>query len=775
MASAAAKSDPSYDKAADRSDVDILEELRERRTYATRAWEQVRKEGTTDVMCVAGDVWEALDPAGLAQREAAKRPHIAPDELGQYVNQIANDVRQNKRAIKVTPIDTDASDKTADFRRDYIRQVEYESNAQREVYSPIFEDALTRGYGFGRVVAKRTNPLSKNQKLGLEAFPNPDVVLVDPDGAMLSPDCAKIQYAFVLDSLTKKQFRRDFPNATVTDFTDDHRRTAPDWVQGERITVAEYWAIENVRRRVVFFKEAPEVGFYEYKIPGGRAIDALVDSDEWVDEPHVCQYLTNGIELLAKPGAKKRIPWPGASIPIFSCFGKVLYVQTGTGTERRLMSMVRLARHPFMAYCYTRTSQVEVIGSVPRATWVGYEGQFRGHENEWAEAAHVPKPFLVVKPFTTEVTGVTPLPLPTRQNWDPPLQNLEMQAEAFRRAIQAAMGTSPLPTEAQRQNQKSGKALDRIESSGQKGSYHFVDHLDGMITRAGVILNEQIAHRLDTKRQITVRKPDDQSAQVTINDPDDPESPRTDAGDHDITLSVGPAYTDERAAASDFADTIVGNEALLSIVGPQKAAELNALAIRLKAVGPIGDEMADIIAPKPPDGQAAPTPQQVAELQAQGQQLQQQNQELQTAVATDQAKQQGQIEAARVRAESDAVKAQADGEIQWRIAQLQAETELEKVRMQEATKLQIEEYKLRGLEIQAEIDLRQASLGAAQKDADRQAAAVDADLSRAHESEEAASAREASAEGAEAERAHAAEMAEAQRATDAAAAAGAGA
>ena len=131
-----------------RDDDDVLEELKSRRTYATKAWQEIRIEGGKDVLCLAGQPWQAIDPDGLAQRKAAMRPAIACDELGQYINQVGNDVRQNKRAIKATPIDAGATDKTADFRSSLIRQIEYRSNAQREVYSPIFEDALQRGYGF---------------------------------------------------------------------------------------------------------------------------------------------------------------------------------------------------------------------------------------------------------------------------------------------------------------------------------------------------------------------------------------------------------------------------------------------------------------------------------------------------------------------------------------------------------------------------------------------------------------------------------------------------
>jgi hypothetical protein len=753
----------------DRDDDDVLEELRDRRTDAQRAWKDIREEGRKDVMCVAGDVWAAMDPDGLRQRQEASRPSIAPDELGQYINQVGNDVRQNKRSIKATPISGGADKKSADFIQGRLRQIEYRSNAQRDVYSPIFEDALQRSYGFGRFVAKRVSDTSRSMELWIEAFPNPDVVLPDPDGAMLAPDCSKIEWCFILDaSRTRKQFKREFPTAQVVDFTDEHARLAPDWIKGDNITLAEYWVIERVSRRVVFLKTDPAKGLFWKDLPTKPADDAI-DYEFTVDVPYVCQYLTNGVELLAKKGQKKRTPWPGKSIPIFSCFGKVLYVQGASGTQRRILSMVRLPRQPVMYYSYVRSCQAETIGGVPRATWVGYEGQFRGHEVDWQKASHEPVPFLTARPFT-EATGNTLLPLPVRQSWDPPLQNLEMAAEGARRSIQAAMGTSPLPTEAQRVNQKSGKALDRIESSGQKGTYHFVDHLDGMVTRVGQLGAELIPFYDDTMGDVMIRNGKDEAVSQRINDPNDPNAVMVSPDHvHDITISVGPYAADEREASSDFADTIVGNQNLLNTVGPQKAAELTALAIRLKAVGPIGDEMADIISPREQDGAAPPTPQQVKALTAQGQQLQQENQQLQQAIQTDQAKQQATLEKAKIDAAASLQKADKDAQLAIELQRMKDATSIAVAKIAASAKGGIIEQEAAN-EALALMEEQAHEVGLTAMDQQHERDMAAQQHQQALEQGETAHAQaleanqqqgEMSTEQAEAQRAHAAEMAQA--------------
>jgi hypothetical protein len=89
-----------------------------------------------------------------------------------------------------------------------------------------------------------------------------------------------------------------------------------------------------------------------------------------------------------------------------------------------------------------------------------------------------------------------------------------------------------------------------------------------------------------------------------------------------VTISVGPSFQSQREEASDFVDTLMQNLEALPIE-PAAKAKLLALAIKLKDVGPLGDEMSEIISP----------PQTEAEMQQQLQQMQAQNQQYQQLIA----------------------------------------------------------------------------------------------------------------------------------------------
>ena len=74
---------------------DILTELQERHEYTKTAWHEVRKEAAIDMQYVNGDPWDADDKI---QRK--NRPTIAPEEMGQYFNQVINQLWANPRGVK---------------------------------------------------------------------------------------------------------------------------------------------------------------------------------------------------------------------------------------------------------------------------------------------------------------------------------------------------------------------------------------------------------------------------------------------------------------------------------------------------------------------------------------------------------------------------------------------------------------------------------------------------------------------------------------------------
>jgi hypothetical protein len=595
-----------------------VKDLLDRWDYFQDRWRDIREDAKEDMRYVSGDPW---DPKEKRARQALNRPCLVVDELGQYVNQLINDVRQNKRAVKVNPTGAGANDKTANFRENMIRGIEYQSNGQT-AYITAAENAFQRSYGYWRINTGFVSEKSFDQEILIKSIPNPDTVFMDPDAK--NPTCDDGKDAFVVDLIPKTEFKKRWPKAKITDFSMDMQEASPSWIKESEIQIAEYWkVIEKDRKLLMVQTPHGPIPMWADELPKYTRKTRVL-AERVSKSITVVQQMTNGIEILEEN------KWAGRYIPIIPVFGKEMWVDEGSGSKRKLMSLIRLARDPYMLYCYVRTCQMELVAMTPKTPWIVAEGQIAGHESEWQSANTVPTAYLQYKTKTQEA-GDAPLPPPTRQPYEPALQQLEIAAEAARRAIQAAIGINPLPTAAQRQNEKSGVAIERIQSEADQGSFHFIDNFDRAIHYNGVVINDLLKPIYDTARDVGVRLANEEHKTIRINDAghaNSEEGADTSIGDHSITISVGPSHESEREEASEFVDTLIANiQALSAFMSPQQIAKLMAMAIKLKDVGPLGDEMSDIVSP----------PETEANMQQQLQQAQSQLQQYQQLIASLQA------------------------------------------------------------------------------------------------------------------------------------------
>lgn len=595
-----------------------IEELRERRIYAGDEWREIREEARQDMLYISGNPWKQKD---RDQREEAARPVIVVDEFGQYVNQVINNLRMNKRGIKVTPQGFGANDVTANFRQGKIRDIEYRSNAQ-QAYITMAQDAVQRSYGYLKVTAKRIGT-GWNQEPVIEPIVNPDLILPDPD--FLRSDGTDWKWLFDYQFRTVAEFTKEFPRATKTSFTPDDMQVPGKWYDGKRLMVAAYWEKERTSsRRKLLLKSATEgqepFDAWEDEIPAGakpKSDDIVNDMD--VEQFKIIQRITNGFEIL------KTTTWPGQSVPYVGCYGKILYVDG----KRVILSMVRLARDPAMLLNYIRSCQMELVGMTPKFPYFFIRGTLNQESLDLlAKSLKVPVAGIPVDPIPGAQPGQTQYP-ERNPYMAESVAMLDQFAESTRRAIQSAMGTGFLPTQAQRQNEKSGKALERINSSAQKGAFHFDDHFDEGVTRTGKILDEVIPAYFDTKQDTSVRDNTDKAQMVTINDPQStPYIPVDASHQHDVSISVGPAEDSQRDAANDLISGMVSNAGFMQELGQQKGAKVLALSVRAMNGGQWMDAIAEIIDPPQKEGQPDP-----AQLQQQMQQMGQENQQLKGAVS----------------------------------------------------------------------------------------------------------------------------------------------
>jgi hypothetical protein len=315
-----------------------------------------------------------------------------------------------------------------------------------------------------------------------------------------------------------------------------------------------------------------------------------------------------------------------------------------------------------------------MAGLVTKNPYWAYENQLDSDQmTEIAKSLHEPVAILSAKHTLPGLPPDVILPLPVRNPLHADIQSYAIGAENMRRAIQAAMGISPQPTEVQRRNDISGEAWKQRESAAQMGSYHFKDHYKGGVQRTGQIVEDLIDKIHDTARDLWVHEADETPRQVRINDPRDPESVST-KGTYLVTVSSGPATDSQRTEANDFVDSIIRHlDVIGQLRGPQVAAAIFALSIKLKQLGPIGDQIADLIEPpemKTKDGKP-PDPRLFA-MQETVKQLQQQLQEAGFVIKTKQIEGKTKYAIEQMKVEATSADKAADREVKLAIAELGA-------------------------------------------------------------------------------------------------------
>lgn len=562
------------------ADEELVRKIREDFRYFKSYWRENYDQAELDMRCMAG-----IPPTDFTA-DRPNRPVIWPDETSQYVKQANNNLRQNKRSIKISPRSEGATDQDAEHRQAYIRGIEYASKAQ-SIYSTAFEAAVASAMGFWRINCRVTGP-NGEQEPRLVRIPNQFTCYPDPD-AMESDFSDSANY-FVLDSMRQTTFKRRYPKATKRSFSPEDQQTAPDWFQGENICVAEYWVREE---------EESKDGEKHYKVK---------------------QYITNGLEILEKND------WIGSWIPIVGVFGEELYVRTAGESKRMFMSLIRRARPAQQMMAYIASQEAEEFQMAPRAPLMAWKGMLDPdiHKN----IHRVPQAYIDVS-IPTNWNPQWGVPqLPTRPQFTPNAQAYEIAYERWRRSLQAAMGISPLPTSAQRQNEKSGVALEKIATQEAIGAFHFTDNFSRALDNTGRQLNELITKlaELDSlPKELLGKDQKDEDIKLKV-------APRGESADSEhleeadyffahrgqfeVMVSEGPAYQSQREEASQFADLLLQTAPQLG-VPPQIIQQLLSIAVKLKNIGVYGDEIADLLAPPDPNNL---TPQAKAILaQSQGQ------------------------------------------------------------------------------------------------------------------------------------------------------------
>lgn len=708
-----------WQKCADAEQAQRERILEAKRFRSGDQWPQAIKDARQGAASIAG---QPPQPA---------RPCLVVDRLSQPVRAVSNTIKNADFGFDVSPNGHGADTETAEIFKGYLRRVQNQSRGE----SPIewaADGAIEAGLGWFRIRTEYVHesweetPTEEafDQELVCERIPNSLTVYDDPSAT--KPTRSDSIFRFIIEDMDREEFL-DTYDADVRGL-EEFQSTGDmkGWVDKDTIRIAEYWRI-TFELKTIYLLEDGTGG--EGEPPKG----AKVKLKRTIRKPIVTGSKINAVEELKRKGTGgevERWDWVGSRIPQVPILGEELNVD-GVQVLRGIISEGMDAQRMVN---YTYSGAMEIFALAPKSPVIAAAGQIDPYKEIWQTANIYNHAYL---PYDPQSIAGDLVPPPMRSPFDAPIQAAVELMRTSEEAIKATTSTGDASLGNSHPNERSGRALQALQSASDLANSNYPDNVRRALIYAAEMMVEIIPKITRPGQIIHILGMDDEPEQVMVGKPF---KKGPDGIPVEAPADVTPEIAKLKESLYKFYDPTAGQYAVTVTVGKATATRREEGAMALGELIPhLPPEMAAVATPdyveqlsfpgahkiaeklrkalppalqdKPEDGE----PQDPAQLQQQLDQVSQKLQQAEQFIQTEQAKQQGQVQAAQLDAQTKGQTAQLDANLKMSIAQLQAQTDLEKARMDNATKLQIEEYKLRGTLMQAEIDAREQQLGAAQE------------------------------------------------------------
>lgn len=600
----------------------MLALAKERFLIASEAESEIRDLALDDLKFRAGDQW----PDNIKKiRYDEQRPCLTINQIPQFVRQITNDQRQNRPSIQINPVDSEADVETAKVLEGMVRHIEYDSGADA-AYDTAFQAAVTSGFGYFRINTAYTDELSFDQDIKILRVRNAFTVYFDPN--CKEPDYSDAMWAFVVETLSKEDFKEQYPKSQLSEMG-DWSSTGDGWVNEDECRIAEYWYREAKDKTIIQMSDGSireksslppgtKKGDKLTLVGGDGKKETLTLSAERTTQIFSVKWCKiNGDEVL------EETDWPGKWIPIIPVLGDELDVDG----QRILEGIVRQAKDPQRQYNYMSSATTETIALAPKAPFIAAVGQIENFEADWQSANIKALSVLQYNPVSLNGAAVPP---PTRNTFEPAIQATTIAMGQSLQDLRATTGIYQAAQGAQG-NETSGKGILARQQQSHSANFHFVDNLSRSLRHAGRIIVDLIPHIYDTARTMRIIGEDGSQSTVQLQPGAQAQAQAAQqavkqtlfdvtVGKYDVTVSTGPSYQTKRQEAVASQMQLVSSfPAIMPVAGDIMVRNMD-----WPGAQEIADRMEKMLPPQLQENENGVPPQvqqQVAQLTQQNQQL----------------------------------------------------------------------------------------------------------------------------------------------------------
>lgn len=517
-----------------KDEAEFLEHIRKLVSLDMGADKSNRDAGLEDSKFLVGDQW----PTDVkAKREAAKKPVLQENYLPAFIGQVAGNRRLNETVIKIVP-DHGGTKAVATVREGLIRSIQKNSVAEI-AYNKAGLNQVTCGIGNFQVVLEYASDDVFEQDIHIRQLVNPFAAVWDR--MSVEPTGRDAKHVTVIDTMAKKDFEKQYPDAVASDLTTDTalmaELTTSGWITADTVRVASHWCMRSHKRTLALMKtgavaDVTDLDPLVYRpLVVQRQDGSLVIRD--ADRRYAQMYLVTGMAVLAGP-----YDLPISRVPVFRVPGW----EVNVGEERHRWGIVRFLKDSQRLHNYWKSILAEKYTQSPKATWVARHGAVAGREKEWRDSAKSDDPLLIFNDDAAEAP----------QRVDPVQIEIALVQEG-NTAVQAMRDISNIHEASlgQQSNEVSGKAIIARQRVGELGTVVYMDNQNLAIEECGRVINQLIDYVYDGPRIIKILGPDDKASLQIINDAGNPASIDITVGKYSVSVTTGPSYVTKRVEAAE--------------------------------------------------------------------------------------------------------------------------------------------------------------------------------------------------------------------------------
>jgi len=549
------------------TDAAIWAEAKDRLNICNEHETDNRKRAKAAALFVEGDQWDH-DVATTASQD---EPELTINLTGAMVTRVLNNIKQQRPRGKCHPVGEGADIEIAEIYNGIGRHVETRSEAS-VAYDTGADCAITCGVGYFRMVAEYVDARSFQKDLRI--LPIRNIFTVDMDPGAIMPSGADQTWCLVSMKMLRPEYRRRYPKAANVAFNEvGTDKESQIWEDKEQIRLAEYFRIREREEKLYLIRAADgsEMARYRSELPRRRRESdgaMIVDLDDVA-----ARFKTHGARIEgSRDSIKRQVEWfrlnglivverqqiPGSYIPIFRVEGNVRDID---GKVRR-RGMVEAMMDPQRMVNYGEVAKIKRLGLAPKAPWVGWEGQFDGHD-EWDDANLKSYSKLVIKPVVISTAqGDVLLPAPVRQQPAQIEQGFAEFVQGMRSNLLAVAGMPNEPGQDQQGQVVSGRAIKRRQWLSDQSHYQYYDNLTLAIAQCWRVMVEWIPfyypepgrvqriigedstpHMVTLNQKTQETGPDGQAIERVKND--------LSVGRYDVVMDTGPGYETKREEGAE--------------------------------------------------------------------------------------------------------------------------------------------------------------------------------------------------------------------------------